>query len=389
MTLAAVATVSCSFSIYSAKPSVQESSLPMNDGLLTDPASSSSARKRRRKDYSPGNVVFPLFNLLATIHIVGFYVNRVPSYLDLKRYEAGLERMPFQGRLLMEYPLRWAHSSSALISLAAWVNSMRVWVPRTVLPEDFVEGAIYLASIVIAGMVACDLYRLHSRRRQLSTYVYPLVLVMVAGSYCMGGMNFFRYVYDLPSLGLFSIGLYLIARRRHPALFAALFVVATINRESSLFLLLLLVASSVMVQGKIEWRRALNWKSGGTAVVLAIFWVGWRIWTERHFAGLHVESGPGVFLNFACLLVPLFWPQLAGIAAYTLPAILIFRKEIHSAELRLWLCVFPLWFACMMYFGVILEIRLFGELIPLFACTAMLLAEERRPQPNPGLEANS
>jgi hypothetical protein len=36
----------------------------------------------------------------------------------------------------------------------------------------------------------------------------------------------------------------------------------------------------------------------------------------------------------------------------------------------------PIWFACMMHFGIIVEIRVFGELIPLFARAAALLAEE-------------
>jgi hypothetical protein len=344
---------------------------------LTDSAVSIAIGSRHRKDYPPETVILPLLNLLASIQIVGFYINRVPSYLNLKRYEMGLERMPFQGRLLMEYPLRWAHSSSTLGSLAAWFNATNMWFPRTVLPEDLAEAVIYLISVLIAGLVARDLYRIHSRTRLLTPYIFPLVLIMVAGSYCLGGMNFFRYVYDLPSLGFFSIGLYLISRKHHPALFALLFVVATINRESSLFLLFFFLASSSIVEGQIVWRRMFNWRFGGTATLLAFFWLAWRIWTERHFAGLRIESGPGILLNFACLLIPFLWPQLVGIAAYTLPTLLIFRREIHSTELRLWLWVFPAWFALMMYFGVILEIRLFGELIPLFACAAMLVAEER------------
>lgn len=361
----------------------------MNHGSLADSAPSAPDSRRGRMGWSPERFVLPLIYLLASFHIVWFYINRVPSYLVLDRYEAGLERMPFQARLLMEFPLRWAHASPALGALAAGITAINLWIPRGVHPEDFVEAAIDGISVVVAGLVATDLYRAHSRPRLLTPYIYPLVLVMVAGTYCLGSINFYRYIYDLPSLGLFSAGLYLIFRRHHPALFALLFIIATINRETSLFLLYFFLASSCVIAEKIEWRRALSWRSGGTATLLGFFWLAWRIWTKRHFMGLPVEPGPGPFVNFACLILPLTWPQLAGIAAYTLPALVLFRSELRSTELRAWLWVFPFWFACMMYFGNLVETRVFGELIPLFACTSALLAEQRLLRRAEGLESAS
>ena len=346
---------------------------PLNRGAPAISAAGAVA-PNPAQDRKRGWLLVPFVSLLASAHLTWFYIYSIPSYLNLERYEAGQDRMPFQGRLLMEYPLRWAHSSAALGTLATFATQM--W-RKGVLPENFVEAAIYLTSIVVTGLVARELYRMHSRTGLLTPYIYPLVLVMIAGSYCLSVINFFRYYYDLPSLGLFAVGLYLIARRRHPALFAALFVIATVNRETSVFLLFFFLASACLVEGRIQWRRALNWRSGGTATLLALFWLGWHIWTLRHFAGLHFESGPGILINIGCLFLPLLWPQWAGIAAYTLPVLVLFRRELRSSELRAWLWVYPLWFACMMYFGNMIEVRLFGELIPLFACTAALLAEER------------
>jgi hypothetical protein len=348
----------------------------MNLGSVTKPAARKAARNPHGKGWAPEKIVLPLVSLLASIQIVWFYINRVPSYLNLKRYESGLERMPFQGRLLMEYPLRWAHDSSALGTMAERFNATRLFLPRQLVPEDLVQGGIYLICILIAGLVARDLYRIHSRTRLLTPYVFPLVLVMIAGSYCLGALNFFRYLYDLPSLGLFSIGLYLIARRHHPALFAILFAIATVNRESSLFLLFFFLLSCCVIEQQIVWRRALSWRSAGFAILLALCWLGWRIWTKQHFSGLPVEHGPGVLANVASLIIPLTWPQLAGIAGYTIPFILVYRREIRSTELRMWLKVFPIYFILMIYFGVLIEIRLFGEFIPLFACATVLLAEE-------------
>jgi hypothetical protein len=348
----------------------------MNLGSVTKPVARKAARNQHESGGASEKFVLPLVSLLAAIQIVWFYINRVPSYLNLKRYESGLERMPFQGRLLMVYPLRWAHDSPAMATMAERFTATRLFLPRQLLPEDLVQGGIYLLCVLIAGLVARDLYHLHSRTRLLTPYVFPLALVMIAGSYCLGALNFFRYLYDLPSLGFFSVGLYLIARKYHPALFAILFAVATLNRESSLFLLFFFLLSSCVSEQQFVWRRALRWSSGGFTVLLALCWIGWRIWTKQHFSGLPVEHGPGVLANVASLIIPLTWPQLAGIAGYTIPFILVYRGEIRSTELRLWLKVFPVYFILMIYFGVLMEIRLFGEFIPMFACAAVLLAEE-------------
>jgi hypothetical protein len=316
-------------------------------------------------------------NILATIHIVWFYIDRVPSYLKLDLYARGAERMPFQGRLLMEYPLRWAYTSPAIGHMAAWLGSFSLWLPRGVPPEDLVEFAVDVVAVGVAGLVARDLYRTHSKTRRFTAYVYPLFLVMVAGSYCLATTHFFRFVYDLPSLGLFACGLYLIAHRRHPLLFAAVFVAATLNRETSLFLLFFFLASSCLCDGTFAWRRALNLRIGGTTALLAAFWIGWHVWVTRHFAGLASEAKTHVSVNLAFLLWPMCWPQVAGVAAYTLPILLIFKSKTRTAELRLWAWIIPIWAAFMFFRGIVIEIRLLGELLPLFACMAVLLAEER------------
>ena len=316
-----------------------------------------------------------LLNLLATLHIVWFYLNRVPSFLHLDRYEAGHERMPFQGRLLMTFPLRWAHTSAALTRLAAALSAIKIWVPLRVRPEGIVDAAIDTIAILAAGLVARDLYRRGSPTGLLTPFVYPLTLVMVAASYCLLTIHFFRYVYDLPSLGLFACGMYLVYRRAHPLLFAIIFVVATLNRETSLLLLCLFVVSSCVVDGRLLPRRILSVRCLLTTCSLAVFWLAWHHWVSSHFALLPSESKPRLWANLATLLWPFAWPQLAGIAGYTLPLLLLMRSRIQSTELRLWWSIVPLWFLFMFFMGLLIEIRLFGELIPLFASSGALLAE--------------
>lgn len=315
-------------------------------------------------------------NVLATLHLVWFYIYCLVSYLDLQRYEAGMERMPFQARLLMQFPLRFAHSSPIFIRLAQLFSITTTWLPRAATPEDMLQAIINVICVVIAGLVARDLYIGNSRTRLLAPFVYPLTLLLIACSYCLQSTAFFRYVYDLPSLGLFSLGLLVISRRLHPALLAAIFVVATLNRETCVFLLYFFLISSCIEDNRFNWRHALRPRVLVTVIPLGLFWLGWHVWVSRHFAGRPTELEDRLVTNLATVMFPLVWPQLASVAGYTLPLILLFRRRIRSTELQLWLTALPLWLAFVFFYGLIVEVRLFGELIPLFACCSALIAED-------------
>lgn len=333
------------------------------------------ALKQAEQRHTGRPVLFVLC-LLATIHIVTFYLVRVPSYLSLARYEHGLERMPFQGRLLMMYPLRWAHHTAVLSAAAAWLTSTRMWIPHAVLPEDIAEFVIDVAAVAFAGCVARELYRARNPQGRLIDYVYPVFLVMVAGSYCLLSMNFIRYVYDLPSLGLFAAGLYFIYLKDHSGWFALVFLCATLNRETSIFLLLFFLHNRCLHAQRFEWKRLGTPAVGGLAAALALFWVCFHLWLAHHFGAAPADVKPGLMTNILLLLWPLAWPQLAAVGAYTLPLLLLLgRRQWLRSDPFPWMWVLPLWAALMFAYGSIVEIRLFGEFLPLLASTAVLAAE--------------
>ena len=324
-----------------------------------------------------------LFNLLATIHIVWFYINRVPSYLHLERFEYGHERMPFQSRVLLVLPLRWAHNSPALQALAADMTAMPAWFVKGVHAEGLLEAVIDVTCVACAGIVATLLYRAVSRTGAFTAYIYPLVLVMVAGSYCLLNIHDFRYIYDLPSLGFFSIGLYLIYFRKNTLLLCAVFVIATLNRETSLLLLAFFAVSEMArVEGtpRARVRTLLKPRTLTPFLLLALFWCAWHIAIGRFFSANPTESQPRLLANIYLLLWPVVWPQIAGTAAFLLPFLLISWDRLPDPVFRSWRWMLPLWIMFMMVYGIILEIRLFGELIPVFACCAALVAEERLKQ---------
>ena len=182
-----------------------------------------------------------LLNAAATLHFVWFYLALVRCYLNLDSYEAGTANTPYQYRLLLMLPLRWAHGSAACQSLAAALTSMRPWFPLGVRPESIVEFPLDVVSVILAGLVARQIYKSASPTSLLTPLVYPLTLLMVAATYAFGTMHRLRFLYDLPSLGFFAAGLYLLYFRKPRWQFALLFCIATLNRETTLFLLALFV----------------------------------------------------------------------------------------------------------------------------------------------------
>jgi hypothetical protein len=238
-----------------------------------------------------------------------------------------------------------------------------------------VQAVIDLASVIAAGLIARRLYLSASRCGLLAPFVYPLTIVMVASTYCMLNMHLLRFIYDLPSLGLFSIGLELIYFRRSHILFALLFVVATLNRETSLFLLAFFAVAEY-VRGGEEMRILYSGRILRVLVPLGVFWLAWHGYIAHHFASNPTQSEPRFYLNLGLLLLPLTWPQMFATFGYLWPLVLLSRNKIRDNVLRAWWWIIPAWFAFMFYYGIFIETRVFGELIPYFACTVALVCEE-------------
>ncbi|WP_263382145.1 hypothetical protein [Granulicella arctica] len=330
-------------------------------------------------------LVSALLNLLASIQFVWFYLSCTPSYLDLYRYEQGLERTPFQDRLLMMFPLAWAHQDPMLIQLAKVMTSLPAWFPGGVRAEELMQAPIDLACVVVTGLVARAMYVKASPYKLLAPYVYPLTLIMLTTTYTIYTMHRLRFIYDLPSVGFFSLGLYLIYVRKSSHLFIILFIIATVNRETTVFLLPFYLISEYFRYNQNSYAKSVkpfllgSIKSRMTWTVLlplAAYWVYWHAWVTKHFAHNSSESLSRIWLNVGILLWPTSWIQILSVFAFSGPLIYLSRKLIADETLRAWQWVFPMWFIFMVRYGILIEVRIFGELIPYIACLAVLIAEK-------------
>ena len=283
-------------------------------------------------------LILLLIYVIATIQFVWCYLWLTRPYVSTILYEQGRERMPFQGRALMMLPMVWAHHCRILTLLSAPFGRSHFWFPRPVAPEVIVQAVIDVLCLILTGYLTTKIYEASSKRQLLTAMVYPLFLVVCGATYVLHTVQNFRFIYDLPSLAFFSIAMYVMYFRKPWPYFAGLFVLATANRETTLLLLQLYMLNEAVVEGRLFYPR-INW-------------------------------------NVKSILVPQAWPQLLSACGYLLVFVLMSRRRICDARLRVWLWIVPVWCVFMFVYGILIETRVFGELIPLVVCATVLIVEE-------------
>src|ERR1700735_5410131 len=203
-------------------------------------------------------IILIVVYVVATIQFVWCYLWLTRPYVNTLLYEEGHERMPFQGRSLMMIAMRWAHGSAALRLIATRFAGSRFWFPKPVAPEVLVQAAINVMCLLVTGYLTTKIYQASSKRQLLTPIVYPLLLVVCGATYVMHTVQNFRFIYDLPSLAFFATAMYLMYFRRHWIYFAGLFLVGTMNRETTLLLLPLFLLNGAAVGGRGRWSRMVR-----------------------------------------------------------------------------------------------------------------------------------
>jgi hypothetical protein len=330
-----------------------------------------------------------------TVQFVSCYMFLVHPYVHLDRYAHGYERLPFQTRLLLAPVFQWAQASPRVLTWAAKLWADRYFFPSGVGPGGLLEFLFDVPCVVVAGLVAVRIYHAASRRQLLGWMVYPLFLVLCTAACILHTVQNFRFVYDLPSLAFFAVGLYLIYFRKPVLLLAVLFAVATWSRETTLFLIpFYLLSECVRPRGDetlssghvvnlpvrqashLDWRRALRAETAVPATLMLLYWVAWHIYVFHLFRHNVSEYYPRVMWNLRDFVQVRYWAQLLSAFGFLLPVLLIFRRNVRDAQLRAWTWIVPCWYAVMAVWRILVETRIFGELLPFVACAAALIAEE-------------
>jgi hypothetical protein len=306
---------------------------------------------------------------LATVYFIRCYITLTGLWIRLEAYAAGTEKMPFQGRMLMMWPMRWAERNAALSRFA----SHHEGAFRT--PDLIVIAVIGLLAIAATGWFLSRMYEKASQHRLFPWMPYTLLLVIAFVQYILHSEQNFLYPYDLLSLLFFTAGLYLIYSRNFWPLLL-MFPVAALNRETIIFLVPLFFLDACCEDDKLEWRRLLRPLVLFKGVLLSGAWLAIQLYARHRFRGNEADIGIHASVNLTYLTHPQYWPQLLSIGAFLPLFVLYFWRRIPDFRLRMYCWIFPVWLGVMCFYGMLVETRIFGELGGLLALVSTLIFEQ-------------
>ncbi len=309
---------------------------------------------------------------VACVWFANLYCTARRPYINLTQYAHGTERMPFQGRDLMRWPLLAASHSATLQHLTAH---------RAVLqsPEFLVMELTAAIALFFAGIAAIRIYRLAVPDAPLPELPFALLVILCLFDFVLSVP--FSFPYDLPATAFIGWGSYFALQRRFWPLLP-IFLLGTWNRETTLFLIgIFAVALATTNEGHLRLRSVRPRHYGQIAALV----IGWLvILLAQKYAYRHnpTEAGPRIAGNLHFLANPLLWPNILSASAFLLPWIFLKRHRIPFAPLRNSLLLLPFWVLLLLSVGQILELRIYGDIsVPMAAAAALIFVQTARDAP--------
>jgi hypothetical protein len=326
-----------------------------------------------------------IFVLLACAQFTIRYVWRNAPYLDLPAYANGTGMMPFQGRVLMAWVLKATaanpHWSGVLTHMGAH------------LPEDLRSPySVALLIVNFFAMVGCILAGRSTLQHLTGNTMFSawasLLLLYMTYFNLVVGYGLFILPYDVLSLTIFVVSVWLVITKRYAAL-TLVVAIGTLNRETIIFIPLFLAlytwfknryAKEASEASGRPWAKVLPY-----VAVQFFLWIALRMWIEHHFRNNPLEGAMptrwfGIRLagNLRSLMKPPQWALLLSLFGFTLPLFIAkFDKIGDRAFAHSTATVMALWAVAMLLVGVVVEIRIFSELAAfMMPCIALILWSE-------------
>ncbi len=181
------------------------------------------------------------------------------------------------------------------------------------------------------------------------------------------------YIYDIPSVAIFAGALAAILERRF-WVFAAIFAIGTVNRETTAFL----VVTYVIVEGREgRWRELLPRAFALTLLWAAIKGALWWRFQENVDPNYSGDLYKEVYeRNWAALQhdARTTLHHVTSVFGYLWLPVALGLRGLRQRSLRWALLVCVPVVAAMFYVGLMEEIRIFGELLPLIYTAWLSLA---------------
>jgi hypothetical protein len=325
--------------------------------MTQTPVSYQGSRLTRRQ-----RITFLLALILVASHFSLAYISEAAPFLSLRAFAAGVAPQPFQERALTAWMLRSANrfdSPQFEAALHRLLPAMGEAFNETTLVLLIIAWISMAASIVITRETLLKL----TGDALFSSWAAFLVPYMAYFTYILNFGPHFLLPYDQPSLFFFCAGLYLLVIQR-PLLLVPLIAVATLNRETSLFLIGFYLVFEVSRRGEQKSRAVmLAYAAGMLAVWISMRLVVLHLYGHNPVAAASRLADLKLWQNLSFIVKPQHWPAFASVFGFTLPIVVVYRRYLEPDFLRRGLIVVAMWFGLMLFVGVLIEIRIFGELI--------------------------
>jgi hypothetical protein len=326
-----------------------------------------------------GTALYVAVLALVSSHFALSYVTSTNPYLNLADYVGGNAPLPFQYRALTS----WVISLGSSTPIIGWLSEQ--------LPAPFSRPEQLMVLLVVATAMAClveisrrSILALTSDREfaAASAFLAPaaayVTYVAIANTYRLS------FPYDVPALMFFSLGYYFILKENHVG-FSLAFVLATSSKETAIFLLVAFACHRF-----VDLRSLLSRDGYLLAFLLGVFLAiklalvfiygdNLRETALGHQPALTSDIPGALFVfqlqqNLDNLASPQYWPSILSFVGWLWLIVLFGWRLLDRADIRRTLLVItPLWFLTILIAGRVTEVRVFGEMIPLFVVGAAVI----------------
>src|SRR6185312_1738070 len=305
------------------------------------------------------NISAAFLLLCATAHCVLsiFYTNQ--SFITLRDYAEGREKLPFQGRMLMSFLLGGTEHNHMLLSVAARFTH------HVAMPEPFtVYKLVSLIAALLATAALGVALSAASRRLNIRPWWLPwsLLLLILYVSYAARYEQNLWYPYDLPHMAVFGLAAIFLFIDE-PLWFVLAAALDCSIRETALFVIVLAVV--------MRFRQRSWWLATGAGTLA---WIASRIAVHYLYPHNPVILDPRP--EQVRYLLPWHWPQLLSIVGFLPIPVLLSRRFLPPMHRRA-LYAAPALMISTFYFAVWAETRAWLEWSTAFAIWASMILVDR------------
>jgi hypothetical protein len=304
-----------------------------------------------------------------SLHFAFAYSNELPffegsTYQDIA---AGSLTGPDQTRILMPLVFKMALHWRLLADI-----SHRLRAPFNE-PLSLLMFGIQAVCIFVATYLVYRAARSLAVPAQIACWGSFLLPLMAYFNYVLTPELRFKCSFDVQQMAVFSICLWAILLRNRPV-FYAVFLLGTVNRESTIFL--------IPMFGLLEWRRlqeegAAYGRLIAELILQCALWLPLRYFTSHFFVKHPMYMSTHQWReNFHFLTNPIHWPTLFSLFAFLWILYAFQFKRIRHRGLRSCGVLLLPWFVLMVIVGDLLELRIFGEWTAYFAICVLLIVTD-------------